>query len=243
MIHYHGMAGTGVLNAVQLAEGRHVFISYAAPSILDLVSKVCSSFSLDNGAFSAWKSGKEMAYDGFVQFVKRWHRHPAFDWAVIPDVIDGTEEENDEYIERWPYKSLGRGVGVPVWHLHESFERLERLVNQFHRIALGSSGDFDKVGSTVWWNRMKEAMSIICDKVGRPKAKLHGLRMLNPKVFSKLPLSSADSTNAEYNSMFEKSYFPKSKGQRAALIAWRVEGTQSAEAWETEPQLEFNLTT
>jgi hypothetical protein len=241
MIHYHGMAGTGTLNAIQLAAGRHLFISFARPNVLEMVSKVCSTFAVDNGAFSAWKSGNKLDYEGFVEFIKHWSRHPAFDWAVIPDVIDGSEEENDEYIARWPWQQLGRGVGVPVWHFHESLERLDRLASQFHRVALGSSGDYERVGTKLWWERMEQVMDVVCDDQGRPRTKLHGLRMLNPKVFSRLPLSSADSTNAEYNSMFDKSYMPKTKGQRAAVIAWRVEGTQSAETWSPASQMELAL--
>ncbi len=45
---------------------------------------------------------------------------------------------------------------------------------------------------------MAQAMAQACD-LGRPRVKLHGLRMLDVEVFSRLPLASADSTNVARN--------------------------------------------
>ena len=85
------------------------------------------------------------------------------------------------------------------------------------------------------WRRMIEAMEVACDEHGRPKAKLHGLRMLNPQIFTKLPLHSADSTNAERNSLYDEKftgiYAPRSRGARSALIADYVESHQSPSTW------------
>lgn len=237
MIHYHGMAGTQLDNTARLAEGRHIFVSHAACTALPLISSVCSTFALDNGAYSLWSKGKQVDYEKYMDFVDQWHRHPSFDWACIPDVIDGSEDENDMWLDRWP----DRLPGVPVWHLHESLERLDRLVNNYRVVALGSSGEYERPGSTGWWRRMGEAMEVACDEEGKPKTKLHGLRMLDTRIFTRLPLSSADSTNAERNGLFERSYLPHTSGQRAVVIAWRVESNQSAEVWEPSPQMELDL--
>jgi hypothetical protein len=81
---------------------------------------------------------------------------------------------------------------------------------------------------------MGEAMAAICDREGRPRCKLHGLRMLSPDVFSRLPLASADSTNAVRNSSSYSrfgSYLPPTAAQRMAVIAERIEAHQSAAAW------------
>ena len=245
MVHYHGMSSGGgtVEDALRLSAGRHVFVSYADAGRLEVLSKVCSTFALDNGAYSVWRSGKEYDFGGYERFVREWHRHPAYDWCVIPDVIDGGEEENDEWLERWPAE-LG---GVPVWHMDESLDRLDRLVSGYGRLALGSSGVYDQVGTVGWWSRMGEALEVICDEEGRPRVKLHGMRMLNWRIFTKLPLSSADSTNAERNAMEKTrvnrgwSYRPRSRGQRANVIAWVVESHQSAETWEPTLQEELAL--
>jgi hypothetical protein len=84
---------------------------------------------------------------------------------------------------------------------------------------------------------MKEIMRAICDSNGVPLCRLHGLRMLNPKVFSRLPLSSADSVNAAVNAGSLKRfgiYVPTSRSQRANVIADRIEEFNSAPVWLEE---------
>ena len=243
MIHYHGMAGAGTTeDMVSLVKGRHCFVSYAAHSKLPLFASMCSSFALDNGAFTAWKQGKSFDMTGFTEFVKEWMQHPAFDWAVMPDVIDGTEEQNDALLEEW---TLPKHIGVPVYHMHESMERLERLIDNYDYICLGSSGEYSQPNSKIWWRRMNEIMDVATDNNGKAKVRMHGLRMLNPKVFTRLPLKSADSTNAERNGLLVERfgmYPPPSRGQRAVVIADRVENEQSASTWMTPEQLELKLT-
>jgi len=77
-------------------------------------------------------------------------------------------------------------------------------------------------------------MDAACDSEGRPIARLHGLRMMDPEIFTRLPLASADSTNAAVNcgslSRFG-SYVPPTAAQRAAVIAERVESQNSAHMW------------
>jgi hypothetical protein len=85
---------------------------------------------------------------------------------------------------------------------------------------------------------MAEAMDAICDEQGRPMAKLHGLRMLDPAIFTKLPLASADSTNAVVNSgSLDRfgMYLPPSAAQRATVIADRIEAHPSAPIWTRQP--------
>jgi hypothetical protein len=80
----------------------------------------------------------------------------------------------------------------------------------------------------------------MCDSVGRPVCRLHGLRMLAPNVFSKLPLSSADSTNAAVNcnsKNWQGPYKPATSWQRAAVIADRVESHNSAGYWSPAEML------
>lgn len=170
---------------------------------------------------------------GYVVWVREWHRHPRFDWALIPDAITGGEAENEALLAAWPADL--RPAGVPVWHLHESPTRLDRLVRDWPRVALGSSGQWATPGTAPWRRRMGQALAVACDAEGRPRIKLHGLRMLDPRLFTRLPLASADSTNAATNSdrlsRFGGCYVPPSRAARATVIADRVEAHQSAAVW------------
>lgn len=210
-------------------------VSFAHPQQMEIAAEVCQSVVLDNGAFPAWKKGIRYDFAGFADWAAKWIRHPAVDWLVIPDRIDGSEADNDALLRDW---GMPAAVSVPVWHMHESVARLERLAADFPRVALGSSGEFATVGTEAWWLRMADAMDAVCDAEGRPLVKLHGLRMLDPGVFSKLPLSSADSTNVARNvgmdSAWRQAYAPKSRAMRAHILMERIEHHASAAYWDRD---------
>jgi hypothetical protein len=84
----------------------------------------------------------------------------------------------------------------------------------------------------MWWTRIDQAMRTVCDQQGRPLVKLHGLRMLNPKVFTQLPFASADSTNIGRNVGIDKNwakgnYPPPTKEARAQVMRLRIESFNS----------------
>ena len=241
MIHYHGTPiGGARQDAARFLAGRHALVPFPRQDDMGIVAEACQSFVFDNGAFSAWKRGLQLDFDGYIRWVDDWHKHPGFDWALIPDVIDGDEDANDALLEMWPQHL----AGVPVWHLHESLERLQRMAGTYRIVALGSSGQWSSPGTGAWWKRMGAALDAICDDQGRPACKLHGLRMLDPAVFQMLPLSSADSTNAAVNggsvSRFGM-YVPPTAGQRAQVIADRIESHNSAAVWQRETQIELAI--
>lgn len=237
MIHYHGLPITPGTAAVEVISAGHAFLSFLHQQQVGMALEISQSFALDNGAFSAWSSGKPINdWRPYYNWVADIKRHPGFDFAVIPDVIDGDEWQNDELLAEWPH---GPFVGSPVWHMHESFDRLVNLCKSWHRVCVGSSGEYSTVGDVKWWKRMSSAMDHICDEHGFPIAKIHGLRMLNPKVFQDLPLSSADSTNIGRNIGIDKrwktgAYPPPTKEGRARLMRWRIEHTNGAQYWDTE---------
>lgn len=237
MIHYHGLPINPATTARAAISGGHAFVSFLDPTQLGLAIEVCQSFAVDNGAFSAWKSGAITDWKRYYEWVAFLHRLPSFDFAVIPDVIEGNEAANDALIAEWPWHGA---VGAPVWHLHESLGRLERLAATWPRICLGSSGEFAATGTRRWWARMAAAMNVLCDSEGRPATKIHGLRMLDPEVFTRLPLASADSTNIARNigidSAWKGTYQPINKEARAQVMRGRIEAHQSPCFWVPQPE-------
>ena len=223
MIHYHGGPITPETCAYRAWNGRHAFISWAHPNQLELAASICQSFALDNGAFSLWKSGTEVDWVDYYRWTERWLNHPACDWAVIPDVIDGTEDENDALISEWPHGHRG----VPVWHLNESIDRLVRLVADWPRIALGSAAEYDVSKPSACLARLRVALDAISTPDGTPLVKLHGLRMLSPAIITKVPLSSGDSTNVARNigmdGAWSGGYMPATKETRTDVLVERIE--------------------
>lgn len=243
MIHYHGTPLTPDVAAATVLAGRHGLVSFRHPQQIKLVADVCSSFVLDNGAFTAWKSGQPIEdWGDYYAWVDQWRRHPGFDWALLPDVIDGGEDANDALLDEWPF---GHALGVPVWHLHESLDRLTDLATVWPRVALGSSGEYARVGTQNWWTRIHRALESVCDADGQPACKLHGLRMLNPRVFCHMPLSSADSCNIALNigkeARWKGTYTPPDKAWKALVMAARIEATQSASRWAGPEQTELAI--
>lgn len=233
MIHYHGLPITPETAAATVLSAGHGFVSFAEPRNLGLAAAVCQSFAVDNGAFSAWKAGKPIQnWAPFYDWAAACKRIPACDFAVVPDVIDGGEAENDALLAEWP---LPRWFGAPVWHMHESMERLERLASGWPRVCIGSSGEFATIGTVAWWGRIAQAMRVVCDDEGQPMVKLHGLRMLNPDVFTRIPFASADSTNIGRNigidQAWKGNYMPPTKEARAQVMRSRIESHNAPARW------------
>jgi len=196
VIVYHGTPmGGDRAGVTRFLSGRHALIPFPRQEDVATAADVCQTFCFDNGAFSAWKQGKPVEdWSAYYEWCEEWYRHPGFAWAIIPDVIDGDERDNNRLLNEWP----GHIEGVPVWHLHESLERLDSLY-LWPRICIGSSGEYAQTGTPKWWQRMRQAMKVICDERGRPRTRLHGLRMACKEYTSRFPFASVDSTNVAQN--------------------------------------------
>jgi len=239
MIHFHGTPLSGSFSvAARVLLSRFAFVSFADPAQFDLVKEHCSGFALDNGAFSFWKRGKKVDWELYRSWVFNNFRHPGYCFAICPDVIEGSEADNDDLL-----KHYGLPEGVPVFHQGESWGRLERLIKTYPRIALGSVEKYIPSDSFHEW--MIEAMKVLCDEEGKPKVKIHGLRMLNPDVFQKYPLSSADSTNIAQNynnsNRWGGTYNPVSADMRGLVLRDRIEAFQSAASFEAPNMQQLNF--
>ncbi len=236
MVHYHGGPFSDPLTAVVVWRGRHAMISFARPEQIKVAADVCQSFCLDNGAYSMRARKVAPNFSRYYSWVDRWIRHPGCDFAVVPDHIQGSEEQNDELLNQWPFE---RWHGCPVWHMHESLRRLRRLTKDWPRVAIASSGVYAAPGTVEWWKRMADAMHVCCDKSGIPHTRIHGLRMLNPTLFGQLPLSSADSTNVCRNVQLDRkwigTYTPGSKRVRGLVLVDRIESHNAASHWSAKP--------
>ena len=186
-IHYHGTPITPRSTLLTLA-GRHFCVSFAQDQDLKIVHEIGQSVMLDNGAFTAWTQGIEIDWYQYYAWVEPWLNFRTT-WAVIPDMVDGSEKENDYLVDAWPFGNRGS----PVWHLHEPLERLFRLCTKFNRVCLGSSGEYTTVGNNKWHQRMIEVFNTTGNSVW-----FHGLRMMDMGG-SAYPFASLDSANVARN--------------------------------------------
>ena len=194
MIHYHGTT-IGPRKFLVGMSGRNFCVAYKTPGASDL--KTClsigSSVMLDNGAFSCFTRKLPFDKDGFYRWIEPHLGHPH--WAVIPDVIGGSVDEQRKMVKTWPFR---KSLGFPVWHLSLPISYLIELCENWERVCFGSSEEYWNVGSDKWCHRMDEAFNALVKTFGSQLPWVHGLRML---AFGNgpWPLASADSTNVGRN--------------------------------------------
>lgn len=192
-IHYHGLPLTPEVMLLDLV-GQHVCISYATrrPSQLEICLRRMQSVMFDNGAYTAHQQGGRLDEEKFYDWLDPVLCHPH--WAVVPDVIDGSVEEQRALIKTWPFE---RELGAPVFHLALPDDYLLELVDEWPRVCLGSSGAYWKVGGPAWAKRMDHLTELLAKKRVR-SPNLHGLRMM-AQAGKRWPLASVDSVNIARN--------------------------------------------
>lgn len=237
MIRYHGLPITPVPTSLHVLQGRHALVSFFSDSQISRIADVVASFIIDNGAYSIWRSGKgSIDIRKYAEFVNKWRCHPAFDWCLIPDSITGDVSENKRMLREFMRYGFSLSMCVPVFHLHEPLSYLAELIEMFPRVALGSSGEYARPKTTIWWKRMEEISNFLCRDSNTPNSKIHALRMMDPEIFSVFPFSSVDSChiamNVNLDVKWSKGYLRHlSKEARAVNIATYCEHAPVARIW------------
>lgn len=212
-IHYHGGPMWG---NVDIGEGKVIWcgdvlyrdscalVSYARPEQLRKVASLSKSLVLDNGAFTFYMRGvvaDAAHWSGYYALVMAWLSR--IDWFIIPDVIGGGEEENDELLSRVPLNLVSKGV--PVWHSNESLGRLGRLADKYERVAIGLCKE-DKPATSKRATKILDNVFNYLFLVNDYNTKVHGLAMLDGRVIGRYPFATADSS-------FVATNVPKTKYQ------------------------------
>ena len=217
VIHYHGTPLTPVAQLERMS-GRHFCVSFARPDDLARCLRIGQSVMFDNGAFSAWTRGEKFDERAYYTWLEPILAPPH--WAVIPDEIDGTLEQQYRYLSSWPRETFGYANCAPVFHLHHPLEHLHFLCNAYEKVCLGSSGEFADVRSAAWRQRMDQIFDFLARRRVMPW--IHGLRMLGA-VEHGYPLASADSTNVAQS---------LHRDGCAECLARRIDAVQPAAKWK-----------
>ena len=186
MIHYHCADINPHHRLTELA-GRHLLVSHAYPAPAAISHQIGQSVLLDNGAYSVWKSNRVAHWENYYPWCDHYLNCPTT-WAIIPDVIDGSVEDQDRLIKEWPFGQKG----APVWHLNEPIDRLLSLTNDWSKVCLGSAGEFATIATNRWHLRMQKAFNALA-KSHQRMPWTHGLRM--QCVGHLFPFASVDSSD------------------------------------------------
>ena len=220
MIHYHGTPLTPRQELLNLS-GKHFCVSYADPRDADLCLHMAQSVMWDNGAYTHHRQGHDPDWDGYYKWVESRLAHPH--WAVVPDVIEGTAEDNIGLAKKWPHRRDCSGV---VWHLHEPIEHIGLLLDLgFAKVCFGSSGQYWQVGSPQWERRVDEAFNWLAKNGSLPW--IHMMRGLS-LCGDRWPFASADSVNVARNY--------KDMKVCPERMARRIDSVQNPIHWTPKPQ-------
>lgn len=201
----HGTPITPVALLDQL-RGESFCVSFAAPCQLERCIELQDPegmLLLDNGAFSHWRAGKGQIDRGaFFEWANDAQARCPVAVAVIPDVIEGSEEQNwmeaaiavrelSDFPERLCF----------VWHMNDSLAQLKRAALLFNFVAIGSCAEYDVQKNRAGYLARLRAASAALDYVERFYGRrpwvhlMRGLAML-PKA---IRFESADSSNVARN--------------------------------------------
>ena len=222
-LHYHGTPITPLAALAELG-GCCFCVSFARPEQIERAHQLGQSVMLDNGAFSFWRLGTPADWPGYYVWAERWLEHPTT-WAVIPDVIDGSEEDNDRLLVEWFARRMPMAKAAPVWHMHEPLDRLRRLVAGYPKVCIGSSGQYATLATPAWHRRMERAMNVACRHETPWLHMLRGMAMSG----SQYPFASVDSTDIARN---------HNRPQNTPVaMARRWDALQCPPRWEYREQL------
>lgn len=206
-------------------------MSFATPTQVARCHELGQSVMLDNGAFTFWREGVEVGggwWERYYEWAAPWLDYHTT-WAVIPDVIDGTEEDNDSLLLKF-CRRFGK-QGAPVWHMHESLERLTRLTVGYERVCIGSSGMYSNPDGSAWTHRMDAVFNRLCPTSAKTPVPIHMLRAMKQACRGPWPFASADSTNVAQNHHREV--------ESPLRIAARWDAQQPPARWAHREQMEF----
>jgi hypothetical protein len=219
LIHYHGTPLTPRAKLLPLA-GKHFCVSYAEPRDAGVCMEIGQSVLWDNGAFSAFTQGRAVDWATYYHWLEPKLGHPH--WAVIPDVIDGTVEQQQDLLRRWPFGHFG----APVWHMGLSIIYLLGLAEKWPRLCFGSTGQYWRVGSDSWRRRADEAFN----ELAKRHQRLPWVHMLRGMALggSHYPFASVDSAN------FARNYATARRDPE--IMAREIDGIQCPIRWQEQPE-------
>lgn len=189
---------------------------------------------VDNGAFSAWKAGTDTMNDeayleGFADWANDILDRCPQAIAVLPDVIDGTVEQNAQLVAE-TMTMIDPERSMPIWHMHEPISYLLHLCEGFGYVGIGSSGAYASPTSPQWHARIAEAFAAIdaWEATGEGAYVRPRIHMMRAQAQAHLyPFDSSDSTNVAMNHGAQRR-----RGEELPAFAKRVNDRIQASAGE-----------
>lgn len=184
---------------------KNALMSYASPGSAEVVASQFGKrpdtvFLLDSGAFSVWRSGKEIDLKAYIDFSKDFiarHGKRIRVHIVNLDVIPGVQglpptkaQIEDAAAQGWDNMLQMERAGITplhIFHQGEDFSWLEKLAARHRYIGISPSNDMSTKSKHHWLRRV---YSII-----RANNMTHGFGVTAPTLMKAFPWYSVDSTS------------------------------------------------
>lgn len=195
--------------AIKKAKPEHILISfYYANKDMKVFTDFIGykpKIMLDSGAYSAWKSEKELLIDDYINYIKE--NTDYIDEYIAFDCIGNPEKTYKNYI-----KMLDEELNpIPVYHYGSDIFYLEKYLQNTNRIALGNTVPIRNKNHVANW------INHLISKY--PDSKFHLLGSTSKAIIKNCPgLVSCDSTTYSIRPAMGKPKFIDGKVDK--MIYW-----------------------
>lgn len=223
MIAYFAVGAASV--AVRLLAGRNYLVSYAyigsnfcSASDAEALRRGCARGFLDSGAFTAWKQGKPVDLNAYIEYVRRF----GTDYTSIAALDDITSSETS--IINWR-RMLAELPGlatriIPVWHEGEPIEVLDEYVAGSPIVGVGRTAG----------RRSKDKTLVLYDEVFNrwPAGAFHAFGNGDPVTLEPYPFHSFDCSTWERDSTYANKHgWPWGRVSKETRMRAYIEATET----------------
>lgn len=212
--------------AISMLKGANALVSLAniprwcSMGQLARLRTACDKLFLDSGAFTAWKSGRPIVLQTYIDFVRE--HHATFDTiAALDDITDCKAS-----VANWNAITDAlpdiRHKLVPVYHENEPWDVLEIYL---------ASASYIGIGRTEARGDKTATLSLYDSVFNRyPEIVAHAFGCSDPTMLEPYPFASFDSTSWERNATYSNKFgYPWNRCSKELRMRAYIEATRTIE--------------
>jgi len=179
-VYFGGTERPNTLHTLARAGGKRIILSYAEPptySCWKIIREYGFEVLLDSGAYSAWKRGRSISLDDYMDYIREHHITQYFNLDVV-----GNPE--DTAVNQATMEAAGLSP-IPVFHYNEPWELLELLIAKYALVGLGGTVGLPYRDKVYWLEQVYSR---------HPEGRFHALGITSERILTQFPFTQVDST-------------------------------------------------
>ena len=207
--------------ALKFLDGHRMLISFAyvGSSFLPMksvpdIARAASGLMIDSGAFTAWRKGKSIDLNAYVDFLRD---QQLYDSALTLDVIG----DADASMANWSCLHGSFPAIVPVWHEGDPVEHIDEYVAHSPLVALG------RIAGR---RSLQKTLEFYDAAFNRHEHAYHALGNADPNQLEAYPFESLDSTGWQRDAAYSNSKgWPFNRCTKETRLRAYIEATETIE--------------